>query len=147
MDREQEQRHHADDDTPEEERQVEEDLQCDRAADDFGEVGGDGDDLGLPPVRESASLAEAITEQTRQRLPGDESELRGQVLDENGDEVRGHEHPDEEVPVLRTGGEIGRDVARIDIRDGRDEGRAEEHCRGDLLPAVLLPPALAGAHR
>ena len=55
-----------------------------------------------------------------------DAELRGQRLDQHRHQVRGDDHPDELVPVLRAAGDVRREVARVDVRDAGDERRPDE---------------------
>ena len=57
---------------------------------------------------------------------GRDPELRGERLDEHRHQVRGDDHPDERVAVPRAARDVRREVARVDVGDGRDERRAEE---------------------
>jgi hypothetical protein len=61
-----------------------------------------------------------------QRAPGDEAQLGGQVLHHAGHHIGHQDHPDEQKAVLSSGADVGRDVAGIDVGDGRDECRPEQ---------------------
>ena len=134
LDKKQSHRHDADDDAAPQEGDAEQEVQGERAADDFGQVGRGGHDLGLQPERDAPGLAHACTQQGWQGLAGDEAELGGEVLDDHREDVRGHENPYEQVPVARARRDVGGDVSWVDVGDGRDEGGAEE---GDELVALL----------
>ena len=131
LDRQDDHRHASGDQSAEEERDVEEQVECDGAADDFGDVGRDRHHLGLEPEGAAVVLTQALTQHFGQGSAGDETEFRGQILHEDGHRVGEYEYPDEEVAVLGAGGEVGGDVARIDVRDCRDERRTEQ---GDGSP-------------
>ena len=109
-------------------------MKGERAADDLGQVGRGRNDLRLDPKGDAGGLRHAVAEQGGQGLAGDEAELRGEVLDDHREDVRGHENPHEQVAVARAGRDVGRDVAGVDVGDGRDEGGAEER---DELMALL----------
>ena len=62
----------------------------------------------------------------RQVPPRRDPELRRQRLDQHREQVRGDDHPDQPVAELRAAGDVGGEVARVDVRDAGDERRAEE---------------------
>ena len=115
-------------------------MEGERAADDLGQVGCGCNDLRLDPKGDASGLGHAITQEGGQGSAGDEAELGGQILDDHREDVGGEEDPHEQVAVARAGRDVGRDVAGVDIGDGRDESGAEE---GDELVAML---AVRGAH-
>ena len=59
----------ADDATADEQRQTEQQVQGDRTADHFGQIGGDGDDLSLHEEHEPARVAKPFAQDFRQALP------------------------------------------------------------------------------
>jgi hypothetical protein len=122
---EQPHRHRADDHAAEEQREVEQQLQGDRAAEHLGQVGGEGDQLRLRPERDAAAAPHPVPQQFGQGAARDDAELRGLVLHQCGHHVRHDEHPDQQVAVPCAAGEVGGDIAGIDVGDGGDEGRAE----------------------
>ena len=65
-----------------------------------------------------------------------DAELRAHRLDQHRHQVRDEDDPEQQVAVLRARGDVGREVARIDVRDRRDEGRAQERPQ----PAQAAPP-------
>ena len=134
MNEQQGHRHDTDDDAAPQEGDAKQEVEGERAADDFGQVGRGGHDLGLQPECDAPGLAHARPQQGWQGLSGDEAELGGEVLDDHREDVRGHENPYEQVPVARTRRDVGSDVSGVDVGDGRDEGGAEE---GDELVAML----------
>ena len=107
-------------------REVEEELEGERAADDFGDVGGDGDELGLDPVGEPGAASGAWADEGGQGLAGEPADLGGQVLDEPGHQRGADEDPQQQVLVGGSGGGVGGDVAGVDVGDGGDERRSEE---------------------
>ena len=62
----------------------------------------------------------------RQVPAGRDAELGRQRLDQHREQVRGDDHPDQAVAEARAAGDIGREVARVDVRDTGDERRPEE---------------------
>ena len=138
----QEQGHDADDQPAERQRDAEQQLQGDGTADHLGDVGGCRDHLGLHPERQPRGATHALTEHARQRVAGDQPQLGGLVLDQDGHRVRRDEHPEQQVAVPRAGGEVRGDVARVDVGDGRDERGAEQErgttrARGGGLDGVV----------
>ena len=104
-------------------RQVEEELQGEGPADDLGDVGGHGHQLGLHPVRQPGPAPGAGADQRRQRLPGQPADLGREVLDERGHQGGADQDPQQQVAVAGSGGGVGGDVARVDVGDRGDEGR------------------------
>ena len=127
--RQEDHRDRADDEPAERERHPEQQVQGDRPADDLGQVGRGGHDLGLHPVRQARAPTQPGTEHARQRLPGDDAELGGLVLHEHRHRVGGDQHPQQQVAVPGTGGEVGGHVAGVDVGDGGDERRPEQRRR------------------
>ena len=73
----------------EQQRQAEQQVQGDRAADHLGEVGGDRDHLGLHPERQPPGARSPLAGTAPgSDSPGDQAELGGQVLDQHGHGVR-----------------------------------------------------------
>ena len=130
--REQEHRHGADDHGAEGEGQAEKQVQRDCPAHHLGEVGGGGHDLGLHPEGAAPERLEPFAEDLRKALAGDDPELGGLVLDEDGHDVGGHEDPHQQVAVLRSGGQVGGHVSGVHVGDRRHEGRSQQ---ADQRPA------------
>ena len=120
----------ADDATSDEQRQSEQQVQRNRPADQFGQIGGDGDDLGLGEEQESPRVAHPLSEQLRQRFAGDDAEFGGLVLDEDRHHVRQRQHPHQQIAVPGSRRDVRRHIAWIHIRDGRHECRAEHADEG-----------------
>ncbi len=130
--REQEHRHRADDHGTEGEGQAEQQVQRDCPAHHLGEVGGGGHDFGLQPEGAAPERLEPLTQDLRQALAGDDPELGGLVLDEDGHDVGDHEDPHQQVAVLRSGGQVGGHVSGVHVGDRRDERRPQQ---ADQRPA------------
>ena len=111
----------AGDHAADQQRQVEQQVQRDRATDDFGEIGCHGDQFGLQPVGDAGRAAGVVGDRLGQRASGDEAELGRQVLHQAGHHVGQHDDPDQQEAVLRAGADVGGDVAGIDVGDGGDE--------------------------
>ena len=109
-----------------EERDAEEQVEADRGADELGDVGRHRDRLGLQPEQARRAPAEALAAQLGQVPAGRDAELGAHRLDQHRHQVRGEDDPQQQVAVLRAAGDVGREVAGIDVGDRRDEGRAEE---------------------
>ncbi len=104
---------------------AEEEVEADGGAEEFCEVGGDGGDLGGDPEEESGGAGEVAAAVLREGEAGDDAELGGEVLDEDGHEVRPEQDPEETVAELGSAEDVGGEVAGVDVGDGGDEGRAE----------------------
>ena len=87
MDDEKRHGHGADDDAAPQEWDLEQEVEGERTADDFGQVGCGRNDLGLQPERDARGLRHAVAEQGGQGLAGDEAELGGEVLDDHREDV------------------------------------------------------------
>ena len=59
-------------------------------------------------------------------LAGRDPELRRLGLDDHRDQVGREDDPEQQVAELGAAGDVGGEVARVDVGDGGDEGRAEE---------------------
>ena len=70
--------------------------------------------------------AEAVAADLGQVHAGGDAELGAQRLDQHRHQVRDDDHPEEQIAELGAGGEVGGEVTGVDVRDGGDEGRAEE---------------------
>ncbi len=103
----------------------EQQVQPDGGTDEFGQVGGHGDEFGLDPQPDGHPPGEVLAAQFGQVLAGDDAHLGGQVLDQHGNRVGHDDDPDQQIPVPRTGAEVGGEVAGVDVGDRRDEGRTE----------------------
>ena len=123
---EQQQRHRAGDDATDQQRQVEQQVQRDGAADDLGEIGCHGDQFGLQPVGDPGRSAGVVGDGFRQGAPADQSELGRQVLHESRHGVGQEDDPHQQEAELRARADVGRDIAGVDVGDGRDECRAEQ---------------------
>ena len=76
------------------------------------------------PARHPAR--EVVAAQLRQVAPGGQAELGRQRLDQHGQQVGRDDHPEQQVAVLGAGGEVGGEVAGVDVGDGGDERRPEQ---------------------
>ena len=108
-----------------EQRHAEQQVQRDRRADELGEVGRHGDQLGLDPEADRDRPREVLAAQLGQVLAGRDADLRREVLDQHRHEVRGEQHPQQQVAELGAAGDVRGEVAGVDVRDARDERRAE----------------------
>jgi hypothetical protein len=130
-----------------ERRDAEQQVERDRRADELGEVGGDGDDLGLDPEAEGHGPLEVLAAQLGQVAAGGDADLRRQVLHEHRHEVRGDDDPRQQEAVLRAAGDVRREVARVDVGDRGDEGRAEHEHRAARAAALLRVDTPGGGGR
>src|SRR5439155_17379501 len=117
--------HHAGD----EERDVEEQVEPERRAEELGDVGGHRDDLGLYPHSPGRPARVVRPEALGKVAVGDDPELGRQVLDQHGHQVRREHHPEQEVAEAGAARDVGGEVARIYVGDRGDERGAEHHQR------------------
>ena len=82
---------------------------------------------------------EVLAAQLGQVPPGGDADLRRQVLDQHRHQVGREDHPQQQVAVLGAAGDVGGEVARVDVGDRGDERRAEQRQRrraGARAPAA-----------
>ncbi len=130
--------HRADDAAADEQRQAEQQLQRDRAADHLGQIGGDGDHLRLHEEHVPAGVPQTLAQNLRKTTPRHDAQLGGLVLDEHAHAVRQHQHPHQQVSVGGARSDVRRHVARIDICHGGDERRAEDASERVAVVLVAL---------
>ena len=112
--------------TGEEEGDAEEEVEAERGADELCEVGRHGDRLGLNPETERDRTWKAVAAHLRQVLPRRDAQLGAHRLDQHRHQVRGDDHPEQQVAELGAAGHVRREVAGVDVGDAGDEGRPEE---------------------
>ena len=142
FEQEQHRRHRADDEPAHEQRQSEQQVQRDGAADELRQIGGDGDDLGLHEEHEPTGVAHALAQQFRQGFAGDHAEFGGLVLDEHAHDVGQDQHPYQQITVACAGSDVRGHIARIDVGDRGDEGRSQD--AGERM-AARFPAAVRTA--
>ena len=126
LDKQQADRDDADDAAPGQQRQAEEQVEGDRPSDHLGQVGRDGDELGLEEEGDPARRPHPGPQSLGQRASGDDAELGALVLDEHGHGVGQDEHPHQQVTVAGAGGDVGGHVPRVYVGHGGHEGRSEQ---------------------
>jgi hypothetical protein len=114
------------DDPGGQQRDAEQEVQRDRGADELGQVGGHGDQLGLDPQPPRHRPREALAAELGEVAARRGADLRRQRLDQHRHEVRGEDHPQQQEAELGTAGDVRGEVARVDVGDGGDEGGAEQ---------------------
>ena len=117
---------HGGDAGPFQQGDAEQQLEADRSADELGEIGGHGDDLGLHPIGPDCGPGQTITNVFRQVLASDDTELGREGLHQHGHQIGPHHYPQQLIAEGGAGLDIGRKIARVDITDGGDEGGAEQ---------------------
>ena len=109
-------------------RQAEQQVQGDRAAEQFGQVAGDDRHFAQQPQRHRHRPGVVGAAGLRQvDAPGD-AEPRGQALQHHRDQVRCQQHPHQLVAEARAAFEVGGPVARVHVADAdhrRRPGEAE----------------------
>ena len=140
---EQHDRDGARDEAAPDERDAEQQVERDRAADHLGEVGGHGDELGLQPVRAPAPpIADAPPSTSGRLSPVTMPSFAERYWMSQAMTLPSTDHPDEQVAVLGAGGHVARDVAGVEVGDAGHERGADqpgEPGRGRRPPAA--PPA------
>ena len=81
-------------------------------------------DLRLDPQPQVTGRGKRVAAQLGQVAARGDADLGRQVLHEHRHQVRGDDHPDQQVAVLGAAGDVGGEVAGVDVRDGGDERRA-----------------------
>ena len=105
---------------------AEQQMEADRRPEELGQVGRHGDRLGLEPEAERDAAREFLAADLGQVASGGDPELRREHLDQHRHQVRGDDHPEQRVAELRATGDVGREVARVDVGDAGDERGPEE---------------------
>ena len=77
--------------------------------------------------------------------PRRDPELGAHRLDQHRHQVCHENDPEEEIAELRTTGHVRGEVAGVDVRDRRDEGRPEERGEAAKATALAAEGALGGA--
>jgi len=109
-----------------EEVDAEQEVQAERRAEELGQVGRHRDCFCDQPQREGNRPRIAVAADLGEVAARGDAQLRRQGLDEHREQVRGDDHPHQAVAELRAGGDVGREVARVDVRNAGDERRPEE---------------------
>ena len=124
--RQQQQGHHAGDHAADQQRQIEQEVQGDGAADDLGEIGCHGDEFGLRPVaiRVGRPICSPIASGSER--PVTRPSLADRYCTRPAMHVGHHDDPDQQEAVLRAGADVGGDVARVDVGDRGDERGPEQ---------------------
>ena len=141
LEREQREGDHGGDESGGQQRQPEQQVERDRRPDELRQVGRHRDHLGLDPEADRDAPREVLAAQLGQAAPGRDADLGRQELDQHRHQVRGEDHPQQQIAELRTTGDVGREVARVDVRDRGHEGRSQKRQRSpDTAPR---PPTRA----
>ena len=119
------------------ERNPEQQAEAERRAQHLREVGRHRDHLGLDPQREGDPAREVVAADLGEVAAGGDPELRRERLHDHGHQVRREHRPEQQVAVLRPRGDVGREVAGIEVGDGGDERGPEE--RPERLQARATP--------
>ena len=109
-----------------EDRHPKQQVEAQRRPQELGQVGCHRDQLRLHPEAPRGPAGELLAADLGQVAAGGDPELRRERLDQHRHQVRGEDHPAERVAELRAAGDVGREVAGVDVGDAGDEGGAEE---------------------
>ena len=115
------------------ERNAEQQVEADRRADHFGEVGGADGDLGQQPKHVADRLGERVAARLGKVASRGEAETGAQRLQQDRHDVRHQGDAQQRVAELRASGERGCPVAGVHIADGNEVARSEE--REETAPA------------
>ena len=127
LDREDAERGERRDDAGDEQRHArKQQVDADRGADELGEVRGHGDDLGLDPQPDDGRKRKLLAADLRQVEPCRDAQLGAHGLHEHRHEVGREDDPEKHVAVLGTAGDVGREVAWVDVSDCGHESGTEE---------------------
>ena len=80
---------------------------------------------------------EVLAAQLGQAAPGRDADLGRQELDQHRHQVRDEDHPQQQVAELGAAGDVGGEVAGVDVGDRGHERRADERQRGADAAAAL----------
>jgi hypothetical protein len=105
---------------------LEQQVQPDRRANELGQVGGDGNDLGLRPQPDRPSPTQVVPGELGKVAAGGHAQLRREVLHEHRHQVGQHDHPDQRVAEPGARFEVGGEVARVDVGHRGDERRPQQ---------------------
>ena len=125
-----------------EKRNAEDEVEADRGAHELGEVGGHRDHLRLQPQEDDDREREAVAADLGQAAAGRDAELGAHRLDQHRHQVGGQDDPQQHVAELRAPGHVGGEVAGVDVRDRRDEGRAQKRQDRAQPPTLAVERAL-----
>ncbi len=125
-------------------RNVEEQIQCDGRAQHFGQVAGRDRDLAQNPERIGNRPRIRFAAGLRQVALRHDSQTRAQSLQQDGHQVRQHQHPQQLVAEARAAFQIGGPIAGIHVADAHQVGGSGE---GEHPPPERrLSGANAGMH-
>ncbi len=122
----------------------EEQVEPDRGAEELREVGRHRDRLRLDPEPDRGATRELLAADLREVASRRDPELRGERLDQHRHQVRCDDHPHERVAELRPAGDVRGEVAGVDVRDARDERRAQK--RQETEAPIAAQDGFAGPY-
>ena len=134
------------DDAPEE-RQVEEQVQGDGGADDFGQVAGGDGDFAEDPEEDRRRARVAVAAGLREVASAGDAEAGGERLQQDRHQVRDHDDAQERVAVAGAAGEVGGPVARVHVADRDQVARAGEGQHLSPEPRAGRAPRLSRGPR
>ncbi len=114
-----------DDDGPEE-GDMEEEVEGDGAAEDFGEIAGADGDFTEEPVGPACPAGVPVAAALGEVPAGDDAEARGDDLHEDGHDGGECDDPEESEFELGAALEVGAPVAGVHVADGDEDGGSDE---------------------
>src|SRR5205807_7895881 len=119
---------------------VEEQVQAQRRAQELGQVGGHGPDLGDDPHGVDKLSGEVPAAELGQVPARGDAQLGGEALHEHGHQVGHQNGPEQVVTEPAAALDVGGEVARVDVGHTGDEGGTDEGQQGQQAAT----PALQG---
>ena len=123
-------RDHSGDQARRQQRHAEQQVQTQGGAEKLGDVRRHRHHLGLHPHAPRDRAREPRAHHLGEVVIGDDAELRREVLDQHRDQVRGQDHPQQQIAELGAALDVRGEVAGIDIGDRGHEGGPEHRQRG-----------------
>ena len=112
--------------TPDEQRNVEQQVEPDGRAQHLGQVAGGDGDFAQHPQRQGDAPRIGFAAGLRQVAAGDDAQARAQGLQQDGHGVGHHQHPEQAVAEARAAFQVGGPVAGVHVADADQVGRPGE---------------------
>ncbi len=119
---------------PGQDRQPEQDLEAESAAQDLGHVGGDAGDHDAPAEHRGDRAGEAVVDVVGEAVAGHDAQSGGHALEQDEHECPQRDDPQQGVAELAAAGDVGGPVTGIDEAHGDDEPGTQE---AQELPAEV----------
>ena len=111
-----------------------------RHADELGDQCQPIDNHQIEQGKPAPECPETVEDRLGVSALGDGTEAHGHLLDVVGDGDEDQQEPDQVVAVLGAGGRVGRDAARVVVRDhDNDAGTGEDQVKSSRFPGLPQP--------